>query len=63
MPEDEDTFVAEKPSCRIIVSGNPIEGLLFYGPFDDTDAAVEFAEDNEIISDDDDWWVGKVYSV
>ena len=46
----------------MIVSGNPIDGLTFYGPFEKMELAVAHAEKSEIISDDD-WWVGKVYNV
>ena len=49
----ENSSIAEKPSCYIIVSGNPIDGLTFYGSFESNEEAVEFAEATEIISDDD----------
>jgi len=40
-----------------IVCGNPIDGLELIGPFDDFEAATEYAE-REI---DDDWWVTELY--
>jgi len=57
MPEDEDTFVAEKPSCYIVIGGDPINGFNYFGPFDNVDAAEEFGSEQVPTE----WWVGKVY--
>jgi len=39
----------------IIVAGNPVDGFKFYGPFDDTGSANEWADDN---IRNEDWVVG-----
>lgn len=39
---------------RLVVTGNPVDGLFFYGPFDDSDQATSWAERNH---PDDDWWL------
>jgi len=36
----------------IIVTGNPIDGFSFHGPFSDRNDAIEWAEEL-----DPDWWV------
>lgn len=38
----------------IIVTGNPVDGLAFYGMFDSEQVAIEFAE-REL--DNGDWWI------
>lgn len=37
----------------IVLTGNPVEGFDIYGPFDDTETAVEWSMDNI----ESDWWV------
>lgn len=37
--------------CAVAV-GDPFDGLSFYGPFDDHDAAVEWADNL-----DNTWWI------
>lgn len=38
----------------IVLVGNPLDGFMPYGPFDDAVAATEWAEKE---CDSDDWWV------
>ena len=42
----------------IVIAGNPVEGLLYYGPFDSFDAACNFNSDPE----DHEWWVAELIS-
>lgn len=37
---------------HIVVIGNPVDGYSFYGPFEDSEDACEFAEANL-----DEWWL------
>ena len=41
----------------IVVRGNPIDGLEFFGPFDSEDDATEWADNHR---DSRDWWVAYV---
>lgn len=41
---------------QIIVLGNPVAGFTYVGPFEDEDAATEYA-DGFI---DDDWWLAEL---
>jgi hypothetical protein len=38
----------------VVVFGNPFDGLTLYGPFEEGDDAVRFAEDN---AHESDWWI------
>src|SRR5262245_19657920 len=40
----------------IVVTGNPVNGFTFTGPFDDSDAAAEWAESLS----GEDWWVAEI---
>lgn len=44
-----DTTVEKQ---QIIVKGNPVDGLYFIGPFDTSEEAIDYAENN-----DSDWWI------
>jgi len=39
---------------HIIVTGNPLDGLEFYGPFDTSDEAGEWAEKK---IPNNEWWI------
>jgi hypothetical protein len=39
----------------IICYGNPIDGFIFIGPFEDRDDAVRYAEHH--MRDGGDWWI------
>lgn len=39
----------------IIVTGNPIDGLTFIGPFEDESEAIDYAETNC-----EEWWLGEL---
>lgn len=39
----------------IIVHGNPVSGLSFYGPFDTADEAIAYEAKH--LDDGGDWWV------
>lgn len=41
----------------IIITGNPIDGLFFYGPFPSRPAAIQWAEAEQ---DGQDWWLGSL---
>lgn len=41
---------------HIIIAGDPVGGLFFYGPFDTAVEAVEAAHNSGL----DDWWVAEV---
>lgn len=43
---------------KILITGNPVDGLEFFGPFDEAEEATEFAE----INAEADWWVAEVRS-
>lgn len=43
----------EETPQRVIIHGNPVDGIALIGPFPDGEAAVEYAE-REL---DGDWWV------
>lgn len=43
----------------IIVEGNPVDGFVFHGPFEDSDAAVEWATNNPL----GDWWLANLQDV
>lgn len=40
---------------HVVVSGNPVDGLRFYGPFATADEASEWAQRNS--NDLSDWWI------
>ena len=42
----------------ILISGNPVDGYTFIGPFE-YEAAIRYAE----IHLDGDWWIGKLLTV
>lgn len=44
----------------ILVTGNPVDGFQFVGPFEDSDDAVRYAEDEE--HRDTEWWLGDLES-
>ena len=41
----------------IIVTGNPADGFIFIGPFEDRPACIAFADDAQYVGLDGDWWV------
>lgn len=45
-----------KETC-IIISGNPVDGLNFFGPFDDIELAIEWAAERF-----DEWWSATLYA-
>lgn len=40
----------------IVISGNPVDGFVFIGPFQNEDQAAEYGDR----IDDGDWWIGKI---
>lgn len=40
----------------ILIVGNPVDGLEFYGLFDSPADAVDWAEEN-LTSSNNDWWI------
>lgn len=36
----------------IIVTGNPVDGLEFFGPFEDGEAAFRYADEHRL----EEWW-------
>ena len=45
----------------IIIEGNPVDGLIFTGPFEDQDEAIELAERRGDRAGDKDWWVAPLH--
>jgi hypothetical protein len=45
----------------IVVSGNPIDGLTFNGPFNDRGEAMVWADEN--VSTEYDWWIAVLNTV
>ena len=43
----------------IAITGNPVDGFLFHGPFTNSDFAVNWAE-QELSNSKPDWWVSEV---
>jgi hypothetical protein len=43
-----------------IIAGDPIDGIMVYGPFFDSDDATEWAE--KFVSSVQHWWVTELYS-
>jgi hypothetical protein len=41
----------------VVISGNPVDGFFYYGPFDSAEAAASAAEDSVL---DADWWISKL---
>ena len=41
---------------NIVITGNPVDGLEFYGPFEEGEEANEWA-DEHLTPDDKDWWI------
>lgn len=41
----------------ILVIGNPVDGIIFIGPFDDGEEAVEYAE---VHHKNDEWWMAPI---
>jgi hypothetical protein len=41
----------------IVITGNPVDGLHHVGPFNDHEAATEYAEN---FCRADDWWIAKL---
>lgn len=37
----------------IVVSGNPVDGLYFFGPFNNSEEAIEWAEQSR----EGEWWI------
>lgn len=44
---------------HIIITGNPVDGHAFFGPFEDSNAAVEAA--NAAILEPD-WWIAELHT-
>lgn len=44
----------------LVVLGNPVEGLTFYGPFSDYDAACEWTDKE---CRDVEWWIAPITSI
>ena len=43
-----------------VIAGNPLNGLSSYGPFTDSDFAVDWAE---VYISDSDWWISEITPV
>jgi hypothetical protein len=42
----------------VLITGNPIDGISLIGPFDEPDAAIDYAEVN--INGQGEWWLVEV---
>ena len=47
----------------IVVTGNPVDGFTFYGPFPSGQEAVEWADNAGRGDCDTDWWVAPLTGV
>jgi hypothetical protein len=45
---------------HLVAKGNPFDGVTLYGPFDEGDDALEWAEFNDT---EGDWWIVKTTEV
>lgn len=43
----------------LVITGNPVDGLFFYGPFDDRESAVDWAETEQ---SDMEYWVSDLHT-
>lgn len=43
----------------ITIIGNPVDGLSFYGPFENSEEAIDFGDRNA----DTDWWITELSKV
>jgi hypothetical protein len=50
----------ELNSPHLVIWGNPVDGLLFFGPFATYDEALLWANDNQ--ASDKDWWLAPLTS-
>lgn len=44
----------------IIITGNPVDGFMYYGPYSTHDEAIEAAEASTTL-DGDDWWIARLW--
>jgi hypothetical protein len=45
------------PKKYILITGDPVDGFFYYGPFDTNDDAVAYADDEQHGMD---WWVAEL---
>lgn len=45
--------------ATIIVTGNPVDGLEFFGPFEDGEEAFNYADKNRL----EEWWTANLQEV
>lgn len=50
---------ATRLTSYLIVSGNPIDGLVHHGPFETSRDAIAWAD---ATIDDDEWWIARLSS-
>ena len=39
---------------KLVITGNPVDGFFYYGPFDSAEEAIEWAS---VQHDTQDWWI------
>ena len=44
----------------VLLTGNPVDGLIFYGPFESAEHAADWAEGN---CKNEEWWTADLVSV
>lgn len=44
-------------SGALIISGNPADGFVFVGPFEDREEAIQWAEEARYANAHESWWV------
>ena len=49
----------EAPTAHLVLRGNPVDGLTFYGPFIDSDAATRWGRTATVLVGHT-WWVGRL---
>ncbi len=58
---DDRTPMQNEQDIYIVMTGNPVDGLMFHGPFTNHDSALEFAELNS--NPLADWWIAPLEAV
>ena len=41
---------------HIVITGNPVDGFIFYGPFKSSEDAIDYGE-NDVFGE---WWIAEI---
>lgn len=56
---DGSVVVTCNPTPHVVISGNPVDGFAYYGPFEDSQTAIASAE----TITEADWWIAELKAV